>query len=112
MSDVRDRIGQTIHQLRRASRERGDIFLFFLEGKFYYVTEHPPAHNQRFILHTGRAKVKGKSRTVPVGGTLKCFKDLYEKFPDRFIGCYSHKCKHNHVREDIEEFFNGRPELS
>ena len=111
ISKPKQQIGNTIAHLRRKCSEYGDVYLFLIEGSYYYVTEYPPTCNNKYILPTGYVKkFEGGKRLIPVGGTLKCFKNVYEKYPECYIGCYNENLTSQDVRDDIEEHISPASE--
>ena len=108
---ARQQLGNTIGHLRRKCSEYGTVNLFFIEGSYYYVTEYPPTCNNKYILPKEYVKkFEGGKKLIPSGGTLKCFKDVYEKYPECYIGCYNESLTTSDVKEDIEEYFNPTSE--
>ncbi|SVD18192.1 uncharacterized protein METZ01_LOCUS371046 [marine metagenome] len=107
----RSKIGSVIHSVRRKCREQGIVYLFYIKDQFFYVSEYPPTSNNKYILPTGYVKkFEGGKKLIPVGGTLKCFKDVYEKYPECYIGCYNEDLISQDVREDIEEHISPASE--
>ena len=81
-----DRIGNVIQHVRRASRERGDIYLFYIDGRFKYVPLYP-AQNKDY-------------------DNTRCFGSLYAHHPKRYIGCYNDTVTCQDLRDDIEDFLD------
>jgi len=101
----RSKIGSVIHSVRRKCREQGIVYLFYIKDQFFYVSEYPPTSNNKYILPTGYVKkFEGGKKLIPVGGTLKCFKDVFEKYPENFIGAYSTDLDYTDLKNDIEDF--------
>ena len=100
-----DRIGRTLHHLRRVTKERGTIYLFYIEDTFYFVTELPPSGNDKYICRDPNY-VKKNKREYRTDGVLKCFEKVYEKYPHNYIGAYDENLCSKNVRQDIEEYFD------
>ncbi|SVB34358.1 uncharacterized protein METZ01_LOCUS187212 [marine metagenome] len=102
----KDKVGLTVGSLRRRCMEKGTIYLFYIRKHFWYVTDLPPRGNAKYILCDEVLTATSPKRTPQWkrGGVLKCFENVFEKYPDGYIGAYTTDAVPNDVRGDIEDF--------
>jgi len=84
------RIESAVDQTRRMTRGKlAQIYSFYINETFINAPEYPV-----------EPSVGGN---VSVNGVRKCFHDLYEYFPERYIGCYDVNSSRQEMLEDFRQ---------
>lgn len=92
------RIESAVDQTRRITRDKlAQIYSFYINETFINALEYPV-----------EPSVGGN---VSVNGVRKCFHDLYEHFPERYIGCYNVDSSRQDMLEDFRQAAGVKEEI-